>query len=117
MTNKELAEVIIEKVGGLSNIKDAANCMTRLRMHLYDTDKLNQEELKEITEVLGVVLSDDYLQVVLGPGKVKKVADELYAITGLGNSEDKPEEKEIGDWQENKAKTKAVQKKSKFKDS
>ena len=116
MTNKELAEVIIEKVGGLSNIKDAANCMTRLRMHLYDTDKLNQEELKEVTEVLGVVLSDDYLQVVLGPGKVKKVADELYAITGLGNSEDKPEEKEIGDWQENKAKTKAVQKKSKFKD-
>ncbi|MCF0259487.1 MAG: PTS transporter subunit EIIB, partial [Erysipelotrichaceae bacterium] len=111
MTNKELAEIILEKAGGTSNIRDAANCMTRLRMHLNDPSKLSQADLENTEGVLGVVFDGDYLQVILGPGTAKKVADEVLLILGPSHSSNF-----AGDWEANKEKTKAKQKKGGIQD-
>lgn len=117
MTNDQLALTIVEKVGGKENIMDAANCMTRLRMHLKNPDLLQEKELKDTEGVLGLVTEGNYVQVVLGPGKAKKVTDLVIENTGVseGSVPDDANE-EIGDWQGNKAKVKSGQKSNKIKD-
>ncbi|GGI17255.1 PTS transporter subunit EIIC [Gottfriedia solisilvae] len=82
--NKEqrLAKEIAEQIGGKDNIKSVAHCMTRLRLTLRDDQKVNIPLLKKINGVMGVI-EDDTLQIVVGPGTVNKVADEMSKETGL----------------------------------
>lgn len=112
MTNQELSLKILELVGGKENVASATNCMTRLRVTLKDNAKANIEGLKATEGVLGVV-EDATLQVILGPGKAKKVTDLFKSDAGLdaaGASTDKS-------WEENKAAIKAGQKQSPVKDA
>ena len=75
MTNLELAKKIVELIGGKENVIKVANCMTRLRVNVKDENLINTNQLKSTEGVLGIVQNGDYLQIVLGPGKAKKVAD------------------------------------------
>ena len=45
--NKEIAEQVLTKIGGVSNLKDATHCMTRLRLYLKDNSIPNDEEIKK----------------------------------------------------------------------
>lgn len=105
MTNKALVDKIVEHIGGKSNIRTATNCMTRLRIQVIDYAQVDLQGLKAIEGVLGVVESDT-LQVVVGPGKAKKLADLLVE---MGISYDGPVQE---DWQHNKAAIKQGQKKN-----
>ena len=110
MTNLELAQKIVELIGGKDNVLKVANCMTRLRVTLKDESKVNSEELKKTVGVLGIVQEGNYIQIVLGPGKAKKVADICIEELKL------PKETLVaGDWKENKATIKGTQKENKFK--
>ena len=60
-------------VGGKENVSKLIHCMTRVRLTLKDESKADLEELEALPGVLGVV-EDETLQVVVGPGKVNKVA-------------------------------------------
>lgn len=82
MLNKEIAENLIELVGGKSNIKSAVNCMTRCRLELKDFSKARIAEIKKSEGALGVVEADGQLQVIYGPGKVNKVTEEVNKILG-----------------------------------
>ena len=55
MTNEELVRAALEKVGGKSNVLTATNCMTRLRVHVKDDAKIDDEDLKAIEGVMGIV--------------------------------------------------------------
>ncbi|MDR1567223.1 MAG: PTS transporter subunit EIIC [Streptococcaceae bacterium] len=79
---KQLAKAIYDKVGGMDNVNKIRHCMTRVRMDIIDYDKVNLEALKSISGVLGVV-EDDTLQVVIGPGTVNKVAQEMVDMAGV----------------------------------
>ena len=110
MTNLELAQKIVELIGGKDNILKVANCMTRLRVTLKDESKVNSEELKKTVGILGIVQDGSYIQIVLGPGKAKKVADICIEEFKL------PKDTLVaGDWKENKATIKGTQKENKFK--
>lgn len=61
--------------------------MTRVRMNIVDYSKVDVEGLKNIKGVMGVV-EDDMLQVVIGPGTVNKVANEMSSIIGVPLGED-----------------------------
>jgi PTS system sucrose-specific IIC component len=109
ISNNQLAARILELVGGKSNVASATNCMTRLRLRLEDSSKVNMEELKKTEGVLGVVDAET-LQVVVGPGKAKKVLDivvDEYAVARDAAVEE--------DWKANKATIKAGKKQSKGK--
>lgn len=108
MTNQELAKEILALVGGKSNVVKAGNCMTRLRLTVKDEAAVDKEKLKVLEGVLGLVDEGNSLQVVLGPGKVKKVADIFINELGVSAVAD-------SNWQENKAALKAGQKNSAFK--
>ncbi len=101
MTNLELAKKIIEKLGGNENISQATNCMTRLRVEVKDVNHVKTEELKGLEGVLGLMVADNSYQVILGPGKVQKIADICFGELGLT--------KHTASWEENKEAMKAKQ--------
>ena len=109
MTNQELSRKILELVGGKSNVHSATSCMTRLRLQLKDPALADIDAQKQTEGVLGVV-EDATLQVVLGPGKARKVCDLFVVDAGIpgGMSTD-------NNWQENKAAMKSGQKDSPMK--
>ncbi|VYU35645.1 PTS glucose transporter subunit IIB [Clostridium tertium] len=110
MTNLELAKMIVNLVGGKENVVKATNCMTRLRITIKDVNAVKMNELKNTDGVLGVVEANNYLQVVLGPGKAKKVTDICIDELGL------PRDGVVTDnWEDNKQKVKDNQKQNKFK--
>lgn len=81
MDNQSIAREIIEKLGSKDNIVVINNCMTRVRVSVKDNDKVDFENLDEIPGVIKVI-KDDTIQVVVGPGKSKKIADEMKKLCG-----------------------------------
>jgi len=63
---KKLSDDIIAAVGGVSNIRSASHCMTRLRLNLVDASKLNIEEAKKIPGVINVIVQNGEQQFVIG---------------------------------------------------
>lgn len=66
MTLKDLAKEIIEKVGGQENIVSVTHCVTRLRFVLADESIPNDNEIKSIEKVLGVMRAGGQYQVIVG---------------------------------------------------
>lgn len=83
LTPQEVAQKIYEQVGGQENVKNVVHCMTRVRMSVRDDNKVNEADLKNIPGVLGVVNDDEQLQVIVGPGKVNKVAQAMVDMAGV----------------------------------
>ena len=79
MTNQELINAIIEKVGGEDNILRVSHCMTRLRFKLKDEAIAKTEEIKDLEDISAVVQKGGQYQVVIGP-KVSSVFDELVKM-------------------------------------
>jgi sucrose PTS system EIIBCA or EIIBC component len=78
-----IAEAILEKIGGKGNLASVAYCMTRLRVILKDSSLANKEGIKKIEGVMGLVEQGGQVQIILGPGRVTKVANEIGELTGL----------------------------------
>ncbi len=85
MKNKQLAESIIEHVGGKDNIISLVHCATRLRFVLKDESKADAETIKKQTGVITVVQSGGQFQVVIG----NSVADVFNAIMDITNLNEK----------------------------
>ena len=85
MKNKQLAESIIEHVGGKNNINSLVHCATRLRFVLKDESKADAETIKKQTGVITVVQSGGQFQVVIG----NSVADVFNAIMDITNLNEK----------------------------
>lgn len=79
----ELARKIMSFIGGKENIRTATHCMTRLRLTLFDNAKTDLAALKNLSGILGVVETADQLQIILGPGIVNKVANEIATLTAI----------------------------------
>ncbi|MEU6867491.1 PTS transporter subunit EIIC [Streptomyces sp. NPDC046876] len=78
-THRATAAAILPLVGGPDNIGSIAHCMTRLRIGLHDRSLVDDEALRALPAVLGVVEDDTY-QIVLGPGVVARVSPEFEAL-------------------------------------
>ncbi|PHM71220.1 PTS N-acetylmuramic acid transporter subunit IIBC [Xenorhabdus sp. KJ12.1] len=72
--NPNMLPEILSAIGGASNVIQCGNCMTRLRLTLRDDSIVDKAKLKLIPGVLGVVESNEQLQIVLGPGKAQTAA-------------------------------------------
>ncbi|EOA9265440.1 PTS transporter subunit EIIC [Staphylococcus aureus] len=79
---QQLAERIIAAVDGMDNIDSVMNCMTRVRIKVLDENKVDDQELRHIDGVMGVI-HDERIQVVVGPGTVNKVANHMAELSGV----------------------------------
>ncbi|PPE05648.1 glucose PTS transporter subunit IIA [Mesoplasma corruscae] len=71
-----LAEKILNLVGGQSNYTQVHNCMTRLRFEIINKDNVDNESIKKIATVKGVVWVGNQIQIIIGQD-VYKVKDAL----------------------------------------
>lgn len=81
--NKQIAQEVLEAVGGPSNITSAAHCMTRLRLNLKDQSIPDDDKIKQINGVLGAQWSGGQYQVIIGQN-VPKVYDEALKLGVAG---------------------------------
>ena len=83
MANHEiLAGGILDAVGGRDNIRTCLHCATRLRLTLKDMGRYRADALRAVKGVLGVQMTGDQLQVIIGP-QVAEVYETLCAMAGL----------------------------------
>lgn len=80
--DRRQVEQIIDAVGGKDNIEAASHCVTRLRFALADESKVDKQALDRSDLVRGHFSSQGQFQVVIGPGLVDQVYNEMISITG-----------------------------------
>lgn len=85
MAHEQLAADIVRMVGGESNIREVAHCITRLRFKLADESLAKTDAIKQLDKVTGVVQANGQYQVVIGPD-VKDVFDAVEAHLGASGS-------------------------------
>lgn len=66
-------------LGGHANIKQIGACITRLRLQVYDTQIISDDELKKIGAQGVVRIGDDNIQVIIGP-LAEVIAAEMQAL-------------------------------------
>ncbi len=70
--DKQTAEYIIEGLGGLDNITDIDNCITRLRVEVIDTNKINEDLIKK-TNPNGIIRPDKSTIHIVYGGRITKI--------------------------------------------
>ncbi|MDO5455778.1 MAG: PTS transporter subunit EIIC [Eubacteriales bacterium] len=103
----ELVGKILEHVGGRENVTSITNCMTRLRINVKDDRKIDDQALKSVEGVLGIVHDrPKYVEAVVGPGTSSKCG---ALVRQMGIPAADP------DWKENKKAAEAEQKHSRIR--
>lgn len=74
-----MAQVILEGLGGSSNIKSIDNCITRLRLEVKDDSKVDDKKIKSSGAAGIIHPGQGSVQVIIGP-KVQFVADEMEKL-------------------------------------
>lgn len=82
MNHKQVATDVIKAIGK-DNMVAAAHCATRLRLVLKDDTKIDQTALDANDGVKGTFKVNGQYQIIIGPGDVNNVYDELIKQTGL----------------------------------
>lgn len=80
--NKNIAQAIIDAVGGKGNIKSVAHCATRLRLIVRKEETINKDEVEDIDKVKGSFFNSGQYQIILGTGTVNKIYAEVTALLG-----------------------------------
>lgn len=81
MKYQKTAQEIFNAVGGNENIQTATHCITRLRLILKDQTKVDDERVKAIPGVMGVMKKAGQYHIILG----NDVANYYRAFIKLGN--------------------------------
>lgn len=96
--NEQIAKDVLAAVGGKQNVTSVAHCMTRLRFVLKDMSVPNQEQIKQIPGVIGVVQAGGQFQIIVGQNVPKVYAalckeGGFEAQAAIDENLDKPKEK------------------------
>ena len=79
---ERVANFIMKYVGGPDNIKTVEHCVTRLKLIVNDTSKIQEMKIENIDGVKGQFFAAGRYQIILGTGFVEKVANAFYRILG-----------------------------------
>lgn len=61
-----ISRKIVEQIGGIDNIANVTHCMTRLRFVLKDETLADDEAVKAIDGVMGLVKQGGQYQIIIG---------------------------------------------------
>lgn len=92
---KQLAQDIINNVGGKENINGLTHCITRLRFKLKDESIANDDVLKNMGDIVTVMKSGGQYQVVIG-NHVEAVYKDVVEKIDLDNLNTSSETKKSG---------------------
>lgn len=78
----QLAQGILDNIGGKENIASITHCATRLRFKLKDPAKADKQAVCKIKGVINVVENGGQFQVIIG-NEVGQAFDAVEALTGI----------------------------------
>lgn len=82
---KEVATYILQCIGGKENIKSFGNCITRLRIVIIDSNKVDDKALNSIPDSMGISRPDsNQIQVIFGL-KVDEYANAFEEVVEASN--------------------------------
>lgn len=79
MNYQNIAQQIIQYIGGKENVKSVTHCFTRLRFVLKDNHKANKNLIQQLEGVISVVVASGQFQVVCG-AKVPNIYEEIIKL-------------------------------------
>jgi len=80
MNNKQIAEQLLALLGGKENIKKVECCMTRVRVELQDGTKAEEQKIRGIEGVFGILGKANDMQIVFGPGDAQEIVQYMEKI-------------------------------------
>lgn len=66
LTNEEVANDVLDSIGGINNVKSSTSCITRLRLEVNDHKQVNRDLLAKLGAKGVVYISDTGIQVIFG---------------------------------------------------
>lgn len=101
MENRQIAERLIELVGGRGNIQSVAHCATQLRIITVDKEQIDMKAVEDLDKVKGSFFNSGQYQIIFGTGLVNKIYDEVQSILGAsgGTASSAPVKKEGNSFQ------------------
>ena len=72
----DFSKQILTALGGTANLAEVSNCITRLRIVVIDSAKVDHQALKSIPGVKGIIGKDKAVQVVIGL-QAEHIANEI----------------------------------------
>lgn len=94
MNNKETVKLIVEYLGGKSNILSVMHCSTRLRFELKDLKKVHTDLIKTISGIVDAFYGAGQYQIIIG-NHVSIVYNELCKAIDFDYSNNKNEGAEL----------------------
>ncbi|TAA84674.1 Negative regulator of SacY activity [Pasteurella multocida] len=85
MNFSQIAQQVIDKLGGKDNISAAAHCATRLRIVVKNENLIDKKGIENIEGVKGQFAVAGQYQIIFGSGTVNKVYAELSKLLGIGD--------------------------------
>ncbi len=84
MAKTDVAEQVLDALGGKDNVKANDICMTRLRILTEEPDLIDLNRLRSIRGVLGTVRrGSNGVEIVFGPGSINEVSNDIVRLTGI----------------------------------
>lgn len=84
--NREIAQAILEHIGGKDNIANCFHCMTRLRLECKDKSMVDKTKIEAIPGVITLKIQGEQFQIVIGQN-VAQVYREFCDLTGIAMKE------------------------------
>lgn len=96
--NREIAQQVIDAIGGKDNVDSVAHCATRLRIMVKDRELVDDSKIEDIEKVKGVFYNSGQYQIIFGTGTVNKIYNEIIdlGLPGTSKGEMKEEAKKQG---------------------
>ena len=79
---EQLANEVVELLGGKSNVEFFSHCVTRLRFNLKDQSLVKKEEIEKLPGVLGSQWAANQYQIIIGQG-VNEAYDLICKVGGF----------------------------------
>ncbi len=83
LSGKEIAQAILEAIGGERNVKALHRCATRLRFTLKNASQVREESLKRLNGIIGIIEADNRYYIIPESGLNLKIYNELAAVLNL----------------------------------
>ena len=83
LSGKEIAQAILDSIGGTANVTGLNRCSTRLRFTLKNASLVREENLKRLNGIIGIIEADNLYYIIPEAGTNLKIYNELASVLNL----------------------------------
>lgn len=94
LSAREIAQAILDNIGGSGNVRELKNCNTRLCFTLNNASMVREENIKRLSNIVGIIEADNLYYILPEAGFNLRIYNELAQILGIRRTEPPKEEQE-----------------------